>query len=146
MKGKPSGNLPGHRGEVQRPSLGKSVAMRGSNADDRVHNPTSSRLDARGIANLIGLSLPQFCAAIGREYDSTKKTSDSWALQILLAQIFRIWDIALEAFKGDENAVRRWLLRPNRALERERPIDLLRADRIDELEAAVKRMRDADYA
>ncbi|GEM_PF-4297623 len=120
--------------------------MRGSNADDRVHNPTSSRLDARGIANLIGLSLPQFCAAIGREYDSTKKTSDSWALQILLAQIFRIWDIALEAFKGDENAVRRWLLRPNRALERERPIDLLRADRIDELEAAVKRMRDADYA
>jgi uncharacterized protein (DUF2384 family) len=115
-------------------------------AEQRVHNSRSQRLDASGIAGLYGLSLRELCRATSKEYETVRKTPDSPALQELLAQLYRIWDIAFEVLNEDEPAVKRWLHRPNRGLDRARPIDLLGPERIDELEEAVKRLRSADYA
>lgn len=124
--------------------MGNELLMHG--VEQRIHNSQSQRLDAAGVAGLYGLSLRELCRAAGKEYETVRKTPDSPALQDSLAQLYRIWDIAFEALNEDEPAVRRWLHRPNRGLDRARPIDLLAPDRLDELEEAVKRMRSADYA
>jgi uncharacterized protein (DUF2384 family) len=117
-----------------------------SGLEERAHNPNSQRLDARGIAGMLGLSIPQLAKAIGRDYDAVRKTPDSQSLQVPLAQLYRIWDLAYEALNEEEQAVRRWLSRPNRELDLARPLDLLVPQRLDELEETVRRMRDGDYA
>jgi len=113
---------------------------------ERVHNPNSQRLDARAVAGLYGLTLVQFCKLIEKDYDSTRKTPDRAAIQDVLAQLFRIWDSVFEVLNEDEEAVRRWFNRPNRGLDRARPIELIGPNRIDELEEAAKRMRSGDYS
>ncbi|MGA3037431.1 MAG: antitoxin Xre/MbcA/ParS toxin-binding domain-containing protein [Vulcanimicrobiaceae bacterium] len=115
-------------------------------AQEEIQNEESGRLDARRIAQLYNLTLPQFCKATGLNYEAVRKTPDASPLQEILRRLWSIYDTAKEALGEDPVAVRNWLHRPNRALARERPIDLLSPSRIDELEDVVNRMRTAEYS
>ncbi len=111
-----------------------------------VHNEDSARLDARGVAKLYDVTLVDIANAIGKSEDTVRKNSDSAPIQeklgILVDCFARVYDL----MQHDERAVRRWMHRPNRGLDGERPIALLQSGRLAELRATVRQMETASYA
>jgi hypothetical protein len=114
--------------------------------DLSVHNPKSARLDARGVAKLYDVTLIDIAKAIGKNEDTVRKNPDSHPVQenlgILVDSFGRLYDL----MQHDEVAVRRWLHRPNRGLEGERPIALLQSGRLGEFRSTVREMEAASYA
>jgi hypothetical protein len=114
--------------------------------EETVHNPSSARLDARGVAKLYDVTLVDIAKAIGKSEDTVRKNPDSHPIQdslgILVDSFGRLYDL----MQHDERAVRRWLHRPNRGLDGERPIVLLQNGRLGEFRSTVRQMETAGYA
>ncbi|MBD5634516.1 MAG: DUF2384 domain-containing protein [Candidatus Eremiobacteraeota bacterium] len=111
-----------------------------------IHNAISDRLDARGVAKLYNVRLVQIATALGKNEDTVRKNPDSdsnqESLGLLVDAFSRLYDLMAE----DEHAVRRWLHRPNRGLDGERPIELLSPSRLPELRATVREMETTSYS
>lgn len=110
------------------------------------HNENSHRLDARGIAKLYAVSLVDIAKAIHANPDTLRKNSDSVNIQDELATLLYCFDRLYEVLANDENAVRRWLHYPNRGLDGDRPIALLKRGRLGDLKSVVAQMDMSGYA
>ena len=117
-----------------------------STLERTIHNERTHRLDARGVAKLYGVKLPVVAKAIGANADALRKHPDSGPVQdrlaILVDCFARIYDVMAQ----DENAVRRWLNRPNRGLDGTRPLALLETGRLAELKAIAAQIETASFA
>jgi uncharacterized protein (DUF2384 family) len=111
-----------------------------------IHNVQTQRLDARGVAKLYDVPLSVVAKAIGAKADALRKSPDSRPVQdrlgILVDCFARVYDVMSQ----DENAVRRWLNRPNRGLDGTRPLALLEAGRLSDLKAIVTQMEIGSFA
>lgn len=110
------------------------------------HNEDSHRLDARGIAKLYAVNLIDIAKAIRANPDTLRKNSDSANIQDELGTLLYCFDRMYEVLAQDENAVRRWLHHPNRGLDGDRPIQLLKHGRLNDLKAVVAQMDTSGYA
>lgn len=111
-----------------------------------VHNPETQRLDARGVAKIYDVPLSVIAGAIGVKGDALRKHSDSRPVQDKLAVLVDCFARLYEAMSEDEKAVRRWLNRPNRALDGMRPLALLETGRLSDLKAIVSQLETAAFA
>jgi uncharacterized protein (DUF2384 family) len=89
-----------------------------------VHHPISGRLDAKCLADWLGISLKSLAHALGREYATVHKTPDAPALQGRLQVYLRVAS-ALNHLVGSQAGARVWLNTPNADLEGVTPQSLL---------------------
>lgn len=112
----------------------------------RANRKRAKRLDARSVAKLYGVTLLVVAKAIGADPDALRKHPDSEPVQdnltILVDCFARIYDLMAR----DENAVRQWLIRPNRGLDGTRPLALLETGRLADLNAIATQMETAGFA
>lgn len=111
-----------------------------------IHNEQTQRLDARGVAKLYGVKLPVIAKAIGASPDALRKHPDSGPVQDRLAILVDCFARIYDVMSQDENAVRRWLNRPNRALDGMRPLALLETARLSELKAIATQVETGSFA
>lgn len=78
-----------------------------------LHNPDTGRLDARRMAEYLGVPLTLLAAAIQRPYQGLYKTPDSPAAQEALRPIKRALSILYELSGENDAAVRAWLNTPH---------------------------------
>lgn len=91
-----------------------------------LRNPGSGRIDARRVAEYLGVSLKQLSAAIALPYAGVHKTPDGPRVQLAIGPIARALELA-DAALGSAQAVRMWLNQPLYELENESPLAVLLA-------------------
>lgn len=89
-----------------------------------LHDPATGRIDAKKLADYLGISLASLAIAIGKEYKAVFKTPASEPLQAALAPIHRTV-MALHRYFGRRNDSLAWLNTVNPDLEAKRPKDLV---------------------
>ena len=94
-----------------------SVMVRGTHPKlsvemHELYSPVSGRLDARRVADFLGVSLAQLATAVGKNYQGLYKTPDSPAVQEALYPIREVLRI-LTAAIDDGSMVRMWLNTPH---------------------------------
>jgi hypothetical protein len=114
--------------------------------EQTIHNEQTQRLDARGVAKLYGVKLPVIAKAIGASPDALRKHPDSSPVQDRLAILVDCFARIYDVMSQDESAVRRWLCRPNRALDGMRPLTLLETARLSELKAIATQVGTGGFA
>jgi len=114
--------------------------------EEAVHNEATQRLDAKGVARLYDVPLGVVAKAIGTKEETLRRRSDSRSVQPGLAILVDCFARVYEFMSSDEKAVRRWLNRPNRALDGMQPVALLEAGRLSDLKAIVTQMVTAGFA
>ena len=91
-----------------------------------LHDVRSGRLDAKNIAECFKLSLTEVARLVGRDVSSVSKTPDASALQEGLAVFEQIAAPLLYLVKTPAH-LRMWMNAPNRELEGDTPLAVLRA-------------------
>jgi hypothetical protein len=91
-----------------------------------LRNEGSGRIDARRVADYLGISLRQLSGALGLPYARVHKTPDAAGLQVLIAPVVRILELADAAF-GSREAIVMWLNRPLYELENDTPLSVMLA-------------------
>lgn len=91
-----------------------------------LRNRVSGRIDARRVADYLGVPLRQLADALQLPYARVHKTPDAARLQDAVAPIIRILELA-DAALGSDEAVRMWLNRPLHELENDSPLDVILA-------------------
>lgn len=89
-----------------------------------VHDAESGRIDARRIADLMGVPLPHVAAAVGASYAAVHKTPDAPALQERLAPIKRALGLLARATRNRRDA-RAWLNSPHPDLGEKTPLRVM---------------------
>ncbi len=92
------------------------------------------------------MKLPVIAKANGANPDALRKHPDSGPLQDHLAILVGYFARIYEVMAQDENAVRRWLSRPNGALDGTRPLALLETARLSELKAIASQVETGSFA
>jgi hypothetical protein len=93
----------------------------------QVHDPTTSRLDAKSVAELFGVTLKELSSWTGVCYDTLKKSPTSLSVQRNLQQLVHSWEILRTVFL-DEPTIRNWLNHPIRRLRGQTPLWLLQQE------------------
>ncbi len=91
-----------------------------------LRSEASGRLDARKIAEFMGIPLRRLSAGLGLPYASVHKTPDAARGQEPLMRIARVLELAAAAL-GSRESVRMWLNRRLRELEDETPLQVMLA-------------------
>jgi CheY-like chemotaxis protein len=89
-----------------------------------LHDPATGRIDAKKLADYLGIPLASLAIAIGKEYKAVFKTPASEPLQPALAPIHRTV-MALHRYFGHRNESLAWLNTANPELDAKRPKDLV---------------------
>lgn len=89
-----------------------------------LHNPTSGRLDAKRIAEYLGIPVAKLAEALGRKTAAVHKSPAAASLQDRLAPIARLLGILQEFFRSPEG-IRAWLNSPHPDLGNETPMSVL---------------------
>lgn len=89
-----------------------------------LHDPATGRIDAKKLADYLGIKLTELTEAIGGEYKAVFKTPASEPLQSALAPIHRTV-MALHRYFGRRQESLAWLNTANPELEAKRPKDLV---------------------
>lgn len=101
---------------------------------------TSGRIDARRVAEYLGIPLSRLADAIQVKYASLHKTPDGPRVQEKLGPIVRVLELADLAF-GNEEQVRMWLNRPLHELENESPLATILAGEQGAVETLLENAR-----
>lgn len=97
----------------------------------------NGRLDAKLIAEMFGLSIPQLAAIIKAGEPALYKTPDSMSVQSRLVDFERIaW--GLLKLTGSVKGLRIWLNAPNPELDNDLPIDYIKEGVIEDIVAMVE--------
>ena len=113
---------------------------------DRAHDKTTQRLSAKGLALLYGVPQATIAHAIAVNVDAIRKHPASRPIQESLSVLFDCFARLYETMNSDEEAVRRWLHRPNRELDGAQPVTLLEKGRLSDFKAIVRLMSTGAYA
>jgi hypothetical protein len=97
----------------------------------------SGRIDARALAGVLGLKLPAFARALGRDESTIRKAPDAPSLQPALIPILELVQRLRGLFAGDLRNVRIWLNAPNPGLDGALPMTFLLAARLAVLDALI---------
>lgn len=89
-----------------------------------LHDPATGRIDAKKLADYLGISLASLANAIGKQYKAVFKTPASEPLQSALAPIHRAI-VALYRYFGRRRESLAWLNTANPELDAKRPKDLV---------------------
>jgi DNA-binding NarL/FixJ family response regulator len=89
-----------------------------------LHDPQTGRIDAKRVAEYLGIPLAALAAAIGRDYKGVFKTPASESLQSILANVYRT-ALALHRRLARREESLAWLNAPNPELGDKRPKDLI---------------------
>ena len=89
-----------------------------------LHDPATGRIDAKKLADYLGIPLASLANAIGKEYKAVFKTPASEPLQSALAPIHRTVMVLHRYFGGRKKSLA-WLNTANPELEAKRPKDLV---------------------
>lgn len=100
----------------------------------------SGRIDARRVAEYLGVPLRQLADTIQVKYASLHKTPDGARVQEKLGPIVRVLELADLAF-GDREQVRMWLNRPLYELENESPLATILAGEPGAVETLLENAR-----
>jgi CheY-like chemotaxis protein len=95
-----------------------------------LHDPENGRIDARRVADFLGLSLTKLAKSLGRSPQSVHKTPDSIRLQDKLGLFLRLAS-GLNALFGTEGNGKIWLNSPNPDLDNTRPLDLIEQGKVE---------------
>lgn len=127
---------------VSRPrSQGEAPAVRGVlNVPLPGLRSTSGRIDARRVAEYLGVPLSQLADAIQVKYAALHKTPDGPRVQEKLDPIVRVLELADLAF-GSKEQVRMWLNRPLYELENESPLATILAGESGAVETLLENAR-----
>jgi hypothetical protein len=90
-------------------------------------NPDTGRLDAARIASELRVPIATIASAVGRHPAGVRKRPDANSLQHRLREIYEIWCASLEKFNGDRITARMFLNAPNGLIERNSPMELIKA-------------------
>ena len=97
----------------------------------------SGRLDAKLIAAMFGLSIPQLAAIIKAGEPALYKTPDALSVQSKLVDFERIaW--GLLKLTGSVKGLRIWLNAPNPELDKDLPIDYIKDGLVEDIVAMVE--------
>lgn len=132
--------LPQRSGRLNRsslPTLPVPVLM------PEVHHPASGRLDAKLLADWLGLPLKSVARGLGREYATIHKTPDAPAIQEGLRVYLRV-AAALNHLAGSRIGARVWLNTPNTDLGGVTPHSLLEYD-LSDAEMVAELLEDSLY-
>ncbi|MBW3572382.1 MAG: DUF2384 domain-containing protein [Gemmatimonadetes bacterium] len=105
-----------------------------------LRNGRSGRIDARLVADYLGVSLRQLADAMQLPYGRVHKTPDAARLQDAIAPIARILELADAAF-GTREAVLMWLNRPLHELENDSPLSVMLAGEAGAVETLLENAR-----
>ena len=87
-------------------------APRGAATTTALRDPKSGRLDAKRVAEYLGVPLKQVSAALGESYKALHKTPSKVAVQDKLAPVERVVSLLAERLR-DRGRVRAWLNTPH---------------------------------
>jgi hypothetical protein len=93
----------------------------------QVHDPETSRLDAKRVAELFGVTLKKLSTWAGVGYETLKKSPTSPSVQRSLQQLVHSWEILRTVFP-DEATIKNWLHHPIRRLRGQTPLWLLQQE------------------
>lgn len=91
-----------------------------------LYDPRSGRIDARRVAEFMGLNLKTLAEGLGRNYRTVHKTPSSVSLQPDLQPVRRIIELLLNLV-GTKESTLAWLNTPSRDLSGETPIHLIKS-------------------
>jgi len=97
-----------------------------------LHDQGTGRLDAKRIADYLGVPLKELARALGVKYTTAHKTPHSAALQDGLRPVKRCLEI-LASMIGDQATVRAWLNSPHPDLGMRTPIEVILNGRVGAL-------------
>ena len=117
---------PVERSDLQSSSFPPNETIQQLRYAPELHDAKSGRLDAKNIAQCFNLSLTEVARFVGREVSSVSKTPDASAIQAGLAIFEQIAAPLLYLVKTPEH-LRMWMNAPNRELEGDTPLAVLRA-------------------
>jgi hypothetical protein len=100
----------------------------------------SGRIDARRVADYLGITLRQLADAMQIKYATLHKTPDAPRVQGWLRPLMRVLELADSAF-GNHERVRMWLNRPLYELEDESPLAVLLAGEAGAVETLLDNAR-----
>lgn len=141
-----------HASARRRPSAAPAAAVRKGTFTRRstpgvlnvplpeLRNVRSGRIDARRVAEYLGVSLRQIADAIQLPYGRVHKTPDAARLQDAVAPIARVLELADAAF-GSREAVLMWLNRPLDELENDPPLSVMLAGEAGAVETLIENAR-----
>lgn len=89
-----------------------------------LHDPGTGRIDARRIADYLGITLKELSEALGEKYATVHKTPASERLQPGLRRLKRILEI-LASYLSARVDILAWLNSPHPDLDEEEPLDLM---------------------
>lgn len=102
-----------------------------------LHDTETGRLDAKRIADHLGVSLAQLAVALGKRYQTVHKSPTAESLQVPLSPIAHVIEM-LERTLGDAGTVRAWLNRPNPDLGKRQPLAVILEGHVDALETLLE--------
>lgn len=111
---------------------------------DRVHNPRSHRLDAKGVAPLFGVNLRTLASMLGANANTVRTDSDSATLQQGLKEAVLAYEALAEIFPQDET-IARWMHHPLRSLKGVTPVELAQQHGIVALREHAEAMAAGNY-
>jgi hypothetical protein len=92
----------------------------------QLHDERSGRVDARKVAEHIGVPLEQLAVALGASYTAVLEAPDAEPLQHDLRSIKRSLEI-LDQVIGNDDTVRAWLRSPHPDLGKRTPLEVILA-------------------
>lgn len=104
---------------------------------EKLHDPSTGRLDATRVASFLGVNLAELSRALGTEGTAVYKTPASRTLQERLRSLESIAS-GLVRLLGSETRVRMWMHSANPALDKHAPIELLKMGKIGDLAGYVQ--------
>jgi len=105
-----------------------------------LYNAESGRIDARRVADYLGIALSQLADAMQVKYAALHKTPDGRRVQEWLRPVVHVLELADEAFGNDER-IRMWLNRPLQELENESPLATILAGESGAVETLLENAR-----
>ena len=90
----------------------------------QLHDPHSGRIDAKKVADFLGVSLQRLAAALEANYQTIYKTPDGPAIQLGLRPMKRVLELISGATPSPSEA-RAWLNNPHPHLGGKDPIDVI---------------------
>ena len=97
----------------------------------------NGRIDARKVAEMFNLSIPDLAHIIGSGIPALYKTPDAYSIQQQLISFERI-ACGLLKLTGSVKGLRIWLNAPNRGLDNELPIKYIKDGYVDDIAAIVE--------
>lgn len=114
------------------PPKGRQIPTKLGVVLQQLHDPDSGRVDAKRVADYLGVPLAKLAPALGVKYGTLFKTSSAESVQESLRPIKRVLTI-LNDMVGDRQTVRAWLNAPHADLGMRTPIRVILEGHVDAL-------------